>query len=87
MSKIWFLYMVRCSKGALYTGISPDVQARVAAHNTGKGARAVKALGLPVELVYKERIGSKGSALKRELEVKRMSKKQKENLILEGHMT
>ena len=79
--KTWFLYMVRCSRGALYTGIALDVDSRVKQHNEGKGAKAVRMLGLPVVLVYKEEVGSYSDALKREYEVKRLTKKDKENLL------
>ena len=70
--------MVRCAKGALYTGMTDDVPRRVAAHNAGKGARSVKALGLPVTLVYTESCRSKSEALKREHAIKKMSKDVKE---------
>ena len=79
--KEWYLYIVRCKKGALYTGITLDVDARIKQHNDGKGSKAVKALGLPVTLVYKEKVGTFSKALKKEAEVKKMSKEEKEKLI------
>lgn len=82
--RIWCLYIVRCTCGALYTGIAINVKNRVLKHNKGKGARCLKALGLPVKLVYSEKIGSHGNALKREIEVKSLSKEQKEELIKNG---
>lgn len=78
--KIWYLYIVRCARGALYTGISPDVQQRIAKHNSGRGARCMKLLGTPVELVYTEKVGCYRQALRREREVKRFTRKQKEML-------
>ncbi|MEA1904452.1 MAG: GIY-YIG nuclease family protein [Candidatus Hadarchaeota archaeon] len=77
----WHVYVVRCAHGALYTGIAIDVEARIKLHNSGKGAKAVRALGLPVKLVYQEEIGSYSEALKREAQVKRLSKAKKESLI------
>lgn len=79
--KVWHLYMVRCRKGALYTGIAIDVEDRVRRHNEGKGAKAVKMLGLPVKLVYEEEIGSYSDALKRECAVKKLKKSDKEKMI------
>jgi len=79
--KKYFVYMVRCKNNSLYTGFSTDVEARVKTHNSGKGARAVKMMGLPVELVYQEECNDLSSALIRENEIKRMTKKKKEQLI------
>ena len=79
--KTWYVYMVRCKNNALYTGIAIDVKARVKTHNDGKGAKSVKALGLPVKLVYKEKVGTCREALKRECAIKKMKKKDKEKLI------
>jgi len=81
MTKPWYVYMVRCAKNALYTGITQDVVNRVAQHNAGTGAKAVKALGLPVTLVYTETVDTKGAALKREYEIKQLPKSYKENMI------
>jgi len=52
-------------------------------HNSGKGAKAVRMLGLPVELAYVEEIGSYGDALRREYSIKRLTKAQKEGMILD----
>jgi putative endonuclease len=73
--------MVRCKNNSLYTGFSTDVDARVKTHNSGKGAKAVKMMGLPVELVYKEECTDLSSALIRENEIKKMTKNKKEKLI------
>lgn len=78
---IWYLYIVRCKKGALYTGITTDVLQRVNTHNSGKGAKSVVMLGLPVELVYVEEVGTYSEALRREKAVKRLKKPQKEMLV------
>ena len=73
--------MVRCKRGALYTGIALNVAKRVQQHNVGKGAKAVKMLGLPVVLVYQEEVGTHSEALKREYEIKKLKKKDKEKLM------
>lgn len=76
----WFIYLVRCHNGHLYTGISTDVARRFAAHQVGKGAKYLRGKG-PLELVYQQKIGSRSEALKIEAAVKKMSKKAKENMI------
>lgn len=76
---MWSVYLVRCSDGTLYCGISNDVLKRVAKHNSGKGARYTKTRR-PVVLVYQEKIGTMGQALRRERQIKRMPKKRKEFL-------
>ena len=78
--KEWWVYILRCGDGTLYTGISDDVDRRCAAHNRGKGARYTRSR-LPVEVVYRERCGAKGDALRRELAVKAMTRAQKLALI------
>lgn len=83
--KQWCVYVVRCTRGALYTGMTNDVTRRVAMHNAGKGARSVKALGLPVKLKYVELCESKSAALKREHAIKRLTKIDKERLVTSGH--
>lgn len=78
---LWYVYIVRCAKGALYTGIATDVQRRVAQHNAGTGARSVKALGRPVVLVHVEGPIGKSDALKREYQIKQYSRAEKLRLI------
>jgi putative endonuclease len=73
--------MVRCQNNSLYTGLSTNVEARMKTHNSGKGAKAVKMMGLPVELVYKEECNNLSSALIRENEIKKMTKTKKEKLV------
>lgn len=73
-------YLLKCSDGTFYCGISNDVPARVQVHNKGKGSRYVRNR-LPAVLVYVEQCGSKGDALRREIEIKRMSRQQKIQLI------
>ena len=81
----WYLYMIRCHDGALYTGISNDVTRRFEKHReTGKlGAKYLRGRG-PLELVFQKKIGSKSSALKMEQKIKQLSKLQKETIIHKG---
>ena len=67
----WAVYIVRCADGTLYTGISTDVAARIAAHNRGSGAKYTRGR-MPVELVYQEIAGDRAAAQRREHEIKRL---------------
>jgi putative endonuclease len=78
--KIWYLYLVRCGDGSIYTGVSTDVARRLAEHRSGKGARYLRGRG-PLLLVRKIRIGDRGDALKVERRVKGMPRARKEDLI------
>jgi putative endonuclease len=75
-----FVYIVRCADGTLYTGYARDPQARVKAHNAGRGARYTSGRR-PVRLVYAESFESVGDALRREYALKCRSRAQKEQLI------
>jgi predicted GIY-YIG superfamily endonuclease len=81
--KAWFLYIVRCADGSLYTGITNDVPRRSKQHNAGTASRYTRSR-LPVNLIYQESQPSRSVALKRELAVKSMSRKEKESLIRLG---
>lgn len=76
----WYVYMLRCGDGTLYTGMTDDVQRRLAAHRSGKGAKYTRGRG-PLELVYTEEQPDKGSALRREHKIKKLRREQKEALI------
>jgi len=76
----WFVYVLRCNDGTLYTGISRDVGARVDKHNRGKGARYTRGRG-PVALVHKERKSSHAAALRREAAIKALPRKRKLELV------
>ena len=80
MESVWHLYILRCGDGTLYTGITTDVEKRLEAHRSGKGAKYTRGRG-PLELIYREKCGSHSDALKRELFVKKMGREQKEILI------
>lgn len=79
----WKVYILRCGDNSLYTGITKDVEQRIDKHRTGKGSKYVRSR-LPVNLVFKEKGYTHSSALRREHEIKSMSKKQKEELIDEA---
>ncbi len=76
----WFVYVVGCRDGSLYTGISTDVDARVARHNTGAGARYTRSRR-PVRLLYVERKRSRSNALRREAAIKALSRARKIELV------
>ena len=78
----WYLYLIRCHDGTLYTGITTDVDRRFAQHQRqgATGSKYLKGRG-PLVLVFQERLGTKSLALKVERRVKKMSKGRKERLI------
>lgn len=76
----WYVYILRCGNGTLYTGITDNVPRRLAAHRSGKGAKYTRGRG-PLELVYQEEVPDKSSALKREYQIKQLSRQEKETLI------
>ena len=77
---MWSIYIVKCSDGTLYTGISNDVDKRVTKHNTGKGAKYTKTR-CPVELLVTWECGNRSDASKEEYRVKKLSRKEKFKLI------
>ncbi len=79
MERVWEVYILRCGDGSLYTGASPDVAARFAAHCAGKGARYTRGRG-PLSLVYREVCGSHSQALKREAQIKGLRRGEKQQL-------
>ena len=77
---MWYLYILRCKDGSLYTGITTDVEKRLEAHRSGKGAKYTRGRG-PLVLVYREECGDHSDALKREIEVKALTREEKLKLI------
>ena len=73
---MYYVYMLRCADGTLYTGTAADAQKRLKVHNSGKGAKYTRSR-LPVELVYTEELPDKSAALKREAAIKRLNRKEK----------
>ena len=80
MENTWYLYILRCGDNTLYTGITTDVEKRFEAHQSGKGAKYTRGRG-PLELVYREECGTHSDALKREAQIKKLSREQKQALI------
>lgn len=78
----WHVYILECADGTLYTGATNDVRARMEQHNRGRGAKYTRSR-LPVGLVYLEAAGAQGAALRREREIKRLTRSAKRRLIAE----
>lgn len=76
----WYVYILRCADESLYTGSSPNLQARLAAHNAGRAAKYTRGR-LPVELVYQELHDNRSSAARREYQIKQLSRNDKIRLI------
>ncbi len=75
-----YCYIVECADGTYYTGWTLDPERRVAAHNKGRGARYTR-IRLPVKLVYVEEQPDRKSAMKREIQIKKLNRKGKGRLI------
>ena len=75
-----FVYILLCRDGTFYCGWTTDLTARIAAHNSGKGAKYTRSR-LPVELVYYEEYESKHEAMSREWHIKRMTREEKTELV------
>ena len=73
---LWAVYLLRCGDGTLYCGIALDVEARLAQHQAGKGAKYTRGR-TPLELVFQEACASKGDALRRERQLKRLRRADK----------
>jgi putative endonuclease len=80
MEDVWYLYIIECKSSEFYVGISKDVEKRVKLHNTGKACKYTSCR-FPVELRYTEFCGPFGDARRREIAVKKLTRKQKEELI------
>jgi putative endonuclease len=79
----WYVYILQCADQTLYTGVATDIAARTATHNAGKGAKYTRGR-LPAVLVYQEKAGERGPALKREHAIKKMRAETKRELIASG---
>jgi uncharacterized protein (TIGR02453 family) len=77
----WHVYVARCGDGTLYTGITTDPERRESAHNAGRGASYTRARR-PVRLVHLESAADRSAALRRELAIKRLSRGEKERLVM-----
>src|SRR5258706_109645 len=76
----WFLYILRCSDGSLYTGITKDVKRRRQQHNAGTASRYTRSRR-PVKMIYQETHPDQSSALKREAAIKAMNRREKLTMI------
>ena len=76
----WKVYIVKCSDNTFYTGITNNIKLRLDTHNEGNGAKYTKNR-LPVFLVYLESVANRSNALKREMEIKKLNRSEKINLI------
>ena len=79
----YIVYILRCGDGSLYTGITNNLEHRVAVHNSGKGAKYTRSR-LPVTPVYWETVPDKPAALRRERAIKALSRAEKLKLIEES---
>jgi predicted GIY-YIG superfamily endonuclease len=83
MKKLYTVYILRCADGSLYTGIARDVTKRLLVHMSGNGSAYVRAR-LPATIVYTENLIGRSAATKRELEIKKLSKNNKESLVCQN---
>lgn len=79
----YYCYILQCVDGSFYTGWTTHLARRVSQHNQGRGARYTRAR-LPVHLVYVETHSDRSSAMRREQEIKRLTRAKKQNLIKKG---
>ena len=80
---VWYVYLLRCGDGTLYTGCTDDVARRLAAHQAGRGAKYTRSR-LPVTLVYREVCPDRSAALRREWAIKQLPRSRKLALVEEG---
>ena len=76
----WFCYLLRCADDTLYCGITNDLDKRLAAHNAGTASKCTR-VRLPVRLVWSESCENKSAALKREMQIKNLTRAEKLALI------
>ena len=76
----WVVYMLRCKDNSIYTGITNDLKKRIETHLSGNGSKYLRGK-LPLKLVYRESFQDRSTASKREIEIKKLNKKEKELLI------
>jgi putative endonuclease len=81
---MWFCYILECSDGTLYTGITTDIEKRISTHNKGKGAKYTKAR-LPVVLKWVTKCENKSEASKLEWKIKQLPRSKKLVLFSEGN--
>ncbi|MEL6950747.1 MAG: GIY-YIG nuclease family protein [Pseudomonadota bacterium] len=79
----WSLYVLRCGDGSLYTGISPDVAARLEAHRAGRGSRYLRGRE-PLELMAEVSVGDRAAASRAEYRFKQLTRRDKLRLLEQG---
>jgi uncharacterized protein (TIGR02453 family) len=82
----WYVYLLRCGDGTLYTGVTTEPGRRLAQHAAGRGAAYTRGRG-PLAMVHLEPAADRGAALRRELAIKRMSREEKEAMVKRGRET
>ena len=82
----WYVYMLRCGDGSLYTGSTTDVERRLREHQGGTGARYTRSRP-PVTLAYAEEAPDRSAAQRREAAIKKLPRAQKLKLIGQGERT
>ena len=80
MEREWLVYILECADGTLYTGITDDLERRLAAHSRGKGAKYTRGRG-PFRLCYVRKCEDHSQALKLELQIKKLKRSEKFSLI------
>jgi putative endonuclease len=78
----YFVYLLECSDRSFYCGYTSDLNKRIETHQKGKGGKYTRT-HLPVKLIYSEEFKTRSEAMKREVEIKKFSRKQKEALVFE----
>lgn len=78
---LFYVYLLRCKDGSLYCGYTNNLERRIFDHNNSNTGAKYTKNKRPVVLVYKEEFNTKSAALRREIEIKKMTKSQKENII------
>jgi putative endonuclease len=81
----WSVYIILCSDGSLYTGISTDVERRFRQHRSGKGAKFFRGRR-PLHIAYRENNYSRADACRREMAIKKLQRSEKWALIEMGGM-
>ena len=76
----WIVYILKCSDGSFYTGITNNLKKRLETHISGNGSKYLRGR-LPIKLIYKESLANRSQASKREIEIKKLNKKEKQLII------
>lgn len=78
---MWFVYILECEDGSFYTGVTNNLEKRFSAHQMGKGGYYTRS-HKPLKLIYQEKLTTKGQALKREHEIKKLKRVEKKSLTI-----